>query len=472
MERSRSVLLSLAAAVMEFTWLYAWAVFSTISIARRNIPPLEVAVIFLAGAVITGLSTGRGLRVIAIVLLQAAGIVYAALRTIYIFSDIPSAFLSRQWLIEFFGTPHGAMEWILLVVAVFWALAFWAGGARFAVRPRTHEKICSRFDLGVAAFLCLLLMKFALQVKGNISVNDPLTGPLACIFFFFGLTSIGLTRGRTAASSDFIAGYRRFGVVMGFICAVFASAISLVVFFQQPLASAARVSYGIIRGGVSSIGMIFIGLIRFLYMPRQSRAIEPPSSPKEDIFDRLSSSGHPAWMEVVEKILAWLFGTALGLIMLAAIVFSVFYFVKWLLSRTRADHSNKMDWGKFLLRVFVRVRDLVILCAGKVRQALRGYGTAADFYIALTQWSRLSGIRRRLDETPSEFCSRLAGRFPALKEEIGTIVSAFNREFYGELILDSGEIAGVRLAWHALRSPARWPLRLRAFFSGTAGSLP
>jgi len=472
MKRSGNVLLSFAAAVMEFTWLYAWATFSTISVAQRHTPLLEAAVIFLAGAAITGLSTGRGLRVISIVLLQTAGIAYAALRTIYIFNDITSAFLSRQWLIEFFGIPHSAMEWLLVVVSVFWAAAFWAGGARFAVRPKTHEKICSRFDLGLAAFLCLLLMKFALLVKGNLSINDPLTGPLACIFFFFGLTSIGMTRGRTAASSGFIAGYRRFGVVMGFICAVSASVVSLVVFFQHQLASAARVSYGLIRGGVSSLGIIFANLIRFLYLPRQTKVIELPSSPKENIFDRLSSSGHAAWMEVVEKIFGWLLGTALGLIMLAIIVLSVFYFVKWLLSRTRTDHRNKIDWGKFLLRVFVRVRDLVILFAGKVRQALRGCGTAADFYIALTQWSRPSGIRRRLDETPSEFCSRLTGRFPALKEEIGTIVSAFNREFYGEMILDSGEIAGVRLAWHTLRSPARWPLRLKAFFSGTTNPLP
>ncbi|OPY65861.1 MAG: hypothetical protein A4E63_02842 [Syntrophorhabdus sp. PtaU1.Bin050] len=472
MKHSRNALLSLAAAVMEFTWLYAWATFSTISMAQRNTPPLEAAVIFLAGALITGLSTGRGLRVISIVLLQTAGIVYTVLRTIYIFGDFTSAFLSRQWLVEFFDAPHSMMEWILLVVAVFWSLAFWAGGARFAVRPKTHEKICSRFDLGVAAFLCLLLMKFALQVKGNVSVNDPLTGPLACIFFFFGLTSIGMIRGQTSASPDLAAGYRKFGVVMGFISAVFASVVTLVVFFQHPLTSVAGVSYGIIRGGVSSIGMIFIGLIRFLYLPRQSKAIEPASNQKENIFDRLSSSGHPAWMEVVEKIFGWLFGTALGLIMLAIIVFSVFYFVKWLLSRTRKDHSSKIGWGALLLRVFVRVRDLFTFLAGKARQTLKGYRTAADFYIALIQWSRLSGIRRRLDETPSEFCSRLAGMFPVLREEIDTIVGAFNREFYGEMVLDSGEIAGVRLAWRTLRSPARWPLRLRAFFSGTINPLP
>lgn len=470
MKRSPNVLLSLAAAVMEFTWLYAWATFSTISVAQRNTPCLEAAVIFLAGAVITGLSKGRGLRVISIMFLQAAGLVYAALRAIYIFNDVHSAFFSHQWLVGFFGASHNAMEWLLLVVSVFWASAFWVSGARFAVRPRTHEKTCSRFDLGLAAFLCLLLMKFALQVKGNISVNDPVTGPLACIFFFFGLTSIGMTRGWAAASSDLIAGHRRFGVIMGFICAVFASVVSLVVFFQHPLASAARASYGLIRGGVSSLGVIFASFIRFLYLPRQARVIEPSSSPKGGMFDRLSSFGNAAWMEVAGKILGWLFGTALGLIMLAVIIFSVIYFVKWLFSPTRADR-NKMDWGMLLPRVFARVWSLVILLAGKVRRALRGYRTAADLYMALTQWSRLSGIRRRLDETPSELCSRLTLKFPTLKKEIDAIVTAFNREFYGEMALDSGEFAVVHLAWRKLRSPARWPLRLRAFFSDTTNPL-
>ena len=471
MKRSEGILLSFAGAVMEFTWLYAWAAFSTMSIAQRHIPLPEAAAIFLAGAAVTGLSTGRGMRVISIVLLQAAGIAYATLRATYIFNDVASAFLSHQWIVEFFGAPHSAMGWLMFVVSVFWAMAFWAGGARFSVRPKTHEKICSRFDLGLAAFFCLFLLKFALKVKGNISINDPLTGPLACIFFFFGLASIGMTRGRVAAASDLIAGYRRFGVVLGFIFAVFASVVSAVVFFQQPLASAARAGYGLIKGGVSCLGVLFISIIRFIYLPRQAKGGSQPAGQQGGILDRIVPADSPAWMEAVLKVLGWLLGTVFGLIVLAVFAFAAFYFIKWLFSRTKAGRINQ-ERGFFLVRAIMRMWGVLALLARKARRMLKGYRTAADYYIALTQWSRRSGIRRRLNETPSEFCSRLTARFPALNKEIGAIVAAFNREFYGDIALGSGEIAAVQLAWRKLRSPARWLQRLRAFFSSTADPVP
>lgn len=471
MKRSEGVLLSFAGAVMEFTWLYAWAAFSMMSIAQRYIPLPEAAVIFFAGAAVTGLSTGWGLRVISIALLQAAGIAYAALRATYIFNDVASAFLSHRWIVEFFGAPHSAMGWFLFVVSVFWAMAFWAGGARFSVRPKNHEKICSRFDLGLAAFFCLFLLKFALKVKGNISINDPLTGPLACIFFFFGLASIGMTRGRVAAASDLIAGYRRFGVVLGFILAVFASVVSVVVFFQQPLANAARASYGIIKGGASYLGVIFISIIRFIYLPRQTKAGSQPADPQGSMLDRIVPADIPAWMEPVLKVLGWLLGTVFGLIMLAVFSFAAFYFIKWLFSRTKRGPINQ-ERGSFLLQAIRQMWGVLALLARKARRMLKGYRTAADYYIALTQWSRRSGIRRRLNETPSEFCSRLTARFPALTKEIGAIVAAFNQEFYGEIALGSGEIAAVQLAWRRLRNPARWLQRLRAFFSNTADPVP
>ncbi|MBP6941788.1 MAG: DUF4129 domain-containing protein [Syntrophorhabdaceae bacterium] len=471
MDRSERIILSFTGAVMEFTWLYAWAAFSTMSIAQRSIPLTEAAAIFFAGAAVTGLSTGRGLRVISIVLLQSAGIAYATLRAIYIFNDVAPPFLSYRWVVGLFGTPHSAFEWLLFVLSVFWAMAFWAGGARYSVRPKTHDKVCSRFDLGLAAFFCLFLLKFALLVKGNISVNDPLTGPLACVFFFLGLASIGMTRGRIAAASDLIAGYRRLGVVLGFVLAVFASVVSVVVFFQQPLASAARASYGIIKGGASYLGVIFISMIRFIYLPRQTKAGSQAADPQGGMLNRVVPADIPAWMEPVLKVLGWLLGTVFGLIVLTIIAFAAFYFIKWLFSRTKRGHIDQ-ERGSFLLRAIRQMWGVLALLARKARRMLKGYRTAADYYIALTQWSRRSGIRRRLNETPSEFCSRLTKRFPALEREIGAIVAAFNREFYGEIALESGEIAAAQRAWRKLRNPARWLQRLKAFFSSTADPVP
>ena len=470
MKHSRGVLLSFSGAVMEFTWLYAWAMFATISIAQRSFPFSEAVIIFLAAIAVTGLSAGRGLRIITVLLIQTAGFACAALRTIYCFSEPASGFFGLRWVAVFFGASHSTMVWFTLVAAVFWAWALWTGGALFAVRPKTYGKICSRFDMGLAAFFCLVLLKFALQVKGNISINAPLTGPLACIFFCFGLASIGMARGQSTAFSGSISGHRRFGIVIGFIGIVFLSVISLVIFLQQPLAGAARFSYGLIKSGASSLGMIFINFIRFLYLPRHARVSEPPSGGSGGPSGQLAHYDSTGWIEVVGKILGWLFGTVLGLIVLAVIVFSAIYLIKWLLSRTPSDGNKKHGAASFP-NIFEHLRKLVVNIFRKARRIFRGYRTATDLYGALSGWAWRSGISRRPNETPLEFYLRLAGYFPALNKEIYIITTAFNREFYGEAVLGKAEIALAGKALRKLRSPGIWPLRLKAFFSDAINPL-
>jgi hypothetical protein len=47
-------------------------------------------------------------------------------------SGTTGAFFNTQWLMEFFGARHSAMEWFALVAALFWTSAIWLGGAFFA----------------------------------------------------------------------------------------------------------------------------------------------------------------------------------------------------------------------------------------------------------------------------------------------------------------------------------------------------
>ncbi len=470
MRRTEKILLYFCGAVMDFTWLYAWAIFSMISIGKNGFPLADTAAIFIAAAALTRICAGRGLRIITLGLLQAAGLAAAALRGVYLMSGATGAFLDPRWLVEFWTGSHSDMEWFGLVIALFFTSAIWLGGAFFAVRPAAHAKICSRFDLGLAAFFGLVLITMVLVVKGGMPMGDTLTGPLACIFFFFGLLAIGMTRATGAASSGFIGGRRRLGVVMGFICAVFLSVISLVAFFQQALARAAGTGYGLLKDGASSVGSIFLWCVKFLYLPRQAKIREGPSGSQGSILDHLSPSDSAQWVEVAGTIAAWLFGTFLGLTILVVTVVAAASVIRWLFSRTAKNNPSGMR--RSLPRAVLRVFGLIVLLIGKAGRTLRGYSTAADFYRALSGWSRRSGVRPDISETPSEFSSRLSRKFPALEGEIEAITGAFNKEFYGEITLRGEEIDIVRLSWRKLRNPACWPVRLKTLFSGTVTPLP
>jgi hypothetical protein len=469
MRRFEKTLVFVSGAVMDFSWLYAWTIFAMIAAGRDGFPFADAAMMFAAAAVLTGISTGRGLRVIAIGLLQATGLASAVLRTIYIMSGTTGAFFNSRWLMEFLGARHSAMDWFALVAAIFWTSAIWLGGAFFAARPKTHEKICSRFDLGLAAFFGILLIELALVVKGNPSTGDNLTGPLACVFFFFGLVAIGMTRANGAPSpGGLVSGRRRLGVVMGFISAVLLCVMSVAVFFQQPLARAAGTGYGLLKGGASSLGSIFLWFIRLLYMPRQAKMRDGPSGSSGSGAGSFFQSDNTQWVEVVSNVLAWLFGTFLGLTILVVTAVAVFYAVRWLFSRTARDHS---DVKRRSLSDLARLlRGLIALLAGKARRFLGGYATAADFYRALTIWSQRSGVQPDPSETPSEFSCRLAGIFPSLKHEIESIAGAFNGEFYGETTLGREEIDFIRLRWRKLKNPSSWPVRLKTRVFGTITS--
>ncbi len=378
MRGAERALLAVCGVVLDFAWLYAWAAFSMISLGSDAPAPPDAAAIFTAAALLTLLGAGRGLRIITVGLLQGAGIMAAALWTIYVMSGTTDPLLNSRWITGFFAASHSAMEWLGLGVALFWSTALWLGGAFFAVRPRTHQRICYRFDLGLAAFFTLVLIKLAMAVKGNILTGDTMTGPLAFIFFFFGLVAIGMTRTGGRGAPGLVRGRRKFGVVLGFICAVFLSAMGLVVFFQQPLARAAGTGFGFLKDGAVTVGGAFLWFIRLLYMPRQGKLREAPGGSGPSGAGHLFAADSEPWMEMAGTILAWLFGTALGIIVLVVAAMAAFYVVRWLLSRT----EKKTGTGRrnCLLRTVLQFRDLLILLAGRARRLLRRPRTAADVY--------------------------------------------------------------------------------------------
>ena len=463
MSKDGGPLLFLAQGGMELSWLYAWATFLMTSILHRPFPlPEAIGTFFLATA-LTLVVRGMGLRVIWILTLQVLGFLLAASRILYIFHYRAYPYFGTGWFVEFSGKTRDPQEWLILLIILIFAILFWLGGVTLARRSNAVFAVCGRFDLGVAAFFCLLLIKFLLRVKGGIEVKDPAPELLLFPFFIFGLLAIGLARNRSSVRRDFLQGFRGIGVLASFTVLVLAFGAGLVLLVMPYLSAAAQAGYGVLKSATGPLGPILARVLLLLFLGARPEEEPAPSSPGGDEMEFTPSGESSWWSDLVLRVLGWgLLGLGLliGLILCAL---GTWYFLRWLFSRTSKQEKKPIRWPLFLLWA---QRLWAVLCMGlqMAVQKLKGYRVAVQFYSALLKWGRRSGLPHLLSETPVEYGSRLKMRFPSLTGEIGGIVEAFNLEVYGEVALDDEQMSVAKRSWRRLRSPRYWPVRLKSWF--------
>jgi hypothetical protein len=463
MSKDRGALLFLAHGGMEMSWLYAWATFLMTSVLHRPFPLPEAIGTFLLAAALTLIVRGMGLRVIWVLLLQILGFLLAASRIVYIFNYRAYPYFGKGWFVEFLGKTRDPQEWLILLIILIFALILWLGGATLARRSNAFFAVCGRFDLGVAAFFSLLLIKFLLLVKGGIEVKDPAPELLLFPFFIFGLLAIGLARNRSSVRRDFLAGYRGIGVLASFTVLVLAFGVGLVLLVMPYLSAAAQASYGVLKSAAGPLGPILARVLLLLFLGARPEKEPAPYSPGGGEMEFTPSGESSWWSDLVLRALGW---GLLGLGLLIGVILSAlgaWYLLRWLFSSTSKQEKKPIHWPLVLLWA---QRLWTALCMGLQRamQKLKGYRDAVQFYRALLKWGRRSGLPHLLSETPVEYGSRLKMRFPSLTEEIVGIVEAFNLEVYGEVALDDEQMSLAKLSWRRLRSPRYWPVRLKSCF--------
>ena len=463
MKREKGALLFLAMVGMELSWRYAWATFLTTSILHQPFPFPEAIATFALGAAITLLSKGKGWRIVSVLGIQVFGFILATLRIVYTFNSWSCSFLSQAWFTEFFNTPRNPLEWLNLILILILSLMFWVGGVTLARRSTAYSTLCSRFDLGIAAFFLLFLTKFILLLKGGIKIEDPISQLLFFPFFIFSLLAIGLVRNQTTAQRDFLPGYRGIGVILSFTVVILLFGTGLVLFFLPYLTFAAETGYGILKTAAKPLGPVLVSILRFIFMRGAIRP-EMASPPTKGGVGDLASPGESSWWtELFEKILVWIFGSLLGLILIIVCCVALFYLFRWLLSKTSVHQKRQGLWHSILswidgLRVFL------VSWRRRVGLRAKGYKGAVRLYVALRIWGRHSGFPHFLSETPREYGLRLKNRFPSLAKEIESIIEAFNQEVYAEITLSEKQLSQVRFALRRLRSPIHWPSRLKSWF--------
>lgn len=462
MKNEKRGLLLFASGGMELSWLYAWATFTTIPLSHHLFPLPEVMGTFALAAAITTITRGKGWRRIWILGLQTAGFLLAALRIVYIFNYRTYPFFSQTWLKVLFSEPGSPVEWLLLLLlSLFWMLMLWVGGVRLVRRSPSYQTLCSRFDLGIAAFGSLFLIK-VLLLRNGARIHDSMTGLLIVPFFLFGLLSIGLVRNRAHAPKDYLSGYRGVGVIISFAVLVLIFGAGLICLCLPQLTVAAEIGYEMFKKGAKPLTPILVSILRFLFMYNRNVPSNTSTSTGSHNAGFVPSGENSWWTELLENILAWGLGGMIGVIALIIIGLGVWSLVRWLCSKTPANEQRLNRKGLIALWI-VKLRRILLLGEEWFFRRMQGYKKAAQLYRALLDWGRYSGLAHRLTETPAEYGSRLKDHFPALKHEIELIIEMFHQEVYGELILNTQQVTMAYLALQRLRSPLHWASRLKSW---------
>jgi hypothetical protein len=463
MNNKRKYLLFMVSGGMEFCWLYAWATFLMTSLLHQPFPFKEAISAFVFAWALTLLSKGRGWRIVHILGLQVFGFISAALSIIYVFYSFPHPFFGQTWLAEFYNSLKSPLEWLILILLLFWALLFWVGGLTLARRPMAYPALCTRFDWGLSAIFVLFLIKFLVLVKGETEIDDPLSYLLLFPFFVLSLLSIGLARGQSAAPKDFLPGYQGIGVILSFTFTVFLWGTGLVLFFLPYLTLASKVGAGLLKTAAIPFGLVFVSILRFLFFRSASRVDAPLSTNKGGLGDIASPVQGGWWSDLLEKVLGWGLWGLSGLAVLTLSGLAVYFLFSWLFSRTSVSPGRQGPWD--LISSWAEtLKAFLFSCWNRLVRGKRGDRRASHLYGALLRWGRRSGLSHYQSETPAEYGLRLKHQFPVLEREIDWIIETFHQEVYGEKMLVQEQWVAVQLAWRKLCGPLHWPSRLKTRF--------
>jgi hypothetical protein len=459
MNGERRSLLFLIQAGMELSWLSACITFVDAALVNQAMPFLYAIAVFAVAALVGYLSLGRGWRNYLVLLAQTAFLSGALMTSVYALCYSSHAIFSYDWILLAFHGPHSQKEWAELILLCLSIVIYWIGGMSLARRQMTYYSVCTRFDIGLAAFFGLFLIELVIVAKGVGGSGGSLTIYPLFSFLLLGLIGIGMAKAHPSGSRSFLPGHAIVGVIASFAAAVLLIAASVTLFFLPVLQKTADVGYRAVAIGGRFIAPFVVGTLRFLFGPRNMRPDPPsPSTTGTAALDHIFA---PAswWGRVIEDMMQWGMKGLAALMLLVGAGLLVFFVARWLAARsaTGVGHLKRDDqisWWSRLRLIFIA------LIAGIARLLTR-CASATDFYWALQSWGRRSGIPLRLTDTPAEFGNRLSRCHPMLTPNIETIVEAFNRQTYGNACITGIELAEAHSSLRSLRSPRHWARRLR-----------
>jgi hypothetical protein len=444
---------------MELTWRLAWVYFLTLVILGRPFPLLEALAVFTMASVITVLGSQPYRRIYQSSALHFIGFTIAWLLTIHRLFYRSATVLSNSWIRDWLGQMHAPQQWLIELSVIACLLLIWLGARAMVKRPATYYPVCLQFDKGLGALFLLLLVKFMLELKGGLFIEDPVTPYLLVAFIVFSLMAISLSRNQSDAQRTYRPGYHHLGIVLSFMSITLLLSGVLALLFLPYLILVADSVQVILKETTAPFGTVLTTFIRFLFsIGRHRREIGG------QIFSGSSEKLYPDSEIDWAQGLGWFLFGVIGLIALGLCVYLIGWLVQRFLKRDAGEASGHpslalISWLLAVMGAFFRGvwNGLVFL--------IKRIDSAAAAYAGLLRWGRRSGLTAAASETPIEYGTRLGQHFPRLKTEIELIITAFNREIYGQIPADQPILTGIQSARRRMQNPRHWPSRIRAWFA-------
>ena len=440
-------------AAAETLWVFALAGFLVHVTTERPFPFAAGAAAFSVAAAFVRASRGRGWRRVVLLALHVAGL------TACLVWGLHRGAAGGGWLPSS-GDWRG---WAWFVQSAFWLGFLWVKGSAFAGNRGTHERVCTQFDKGVAAFGLILLAGLVLQVKWGYAASWSASPPLFFLFFVLSVAAMGTAApaepgGARAEASPAVGPF----LALAFPMLIWAVGAGTVLLFMPLLTAGAQAGLDAVENSTSPLGPVLVGILRFLLTHR--RAPEGREAPPDGGGSGPAQGAAGTEVSALERVFGWGLAGVLGAVLAVFAAVVLFFAVKALLARTRQTRIAPGTRGSILDRLRGWLERVGRFSPAGFLRELRDPGPVRLFG-RLSAWGAHSGLPRRVTETPLEYGTRLSVRFERLSGDILLIVDLVNRELYADERPGADHRRKGLLAWRRLRSPGNWSPRLRTLLS-------
>ena len=283
----------------------------------------------------------RGWRRISILIFHLLIFVAGLFIALYLQGEPYSLFEDFTGLLHWLKGPKEALQWLFLALFLILMGIVWKRGSSLAFHPLNRETVYNRFDLGIAAFFALLIIKTVLAVKGGIIITQLKVQWLFFPYFIFGLLAIGVIRNGNAAEKDYVPGFQKMGVILSFTVVILLLGTCLSLLFYSHLTTGAEHLSVVLKKGAAPLVPVFIAVIRFLFGPKQyaTQGEAGTFGNHEAELSTLAEAGKtPGFLE---EIMKWASAGFIALLLIAGVCFGAWFLMKYLLAKRRAGKERK-----------------------------------------------------------------------------------------------------------------------------------
>jgi len=436
--------------VMLLSVLYPWIsfLFKVTVIKPPNL--IDLLVIFIIAIIFLYTGKRKNLRRFYRLLLYSAGLIFTVFLILPGYFNLNIREVISSGLMEWFF-PDKAFEGITAAFLLYLFIGIiWRSAYGLINKKLSKERAIIRFDLGLAFFLLLLLVKGIFVYKGAALPADNSTAGGFLLFIITGLFYLGFT-GMNQEGNKRYSNYAKSAfVISGFIFFIIFFVSAVFSFFSPELKQAAETVSALAGRASVPAENTFLFFIRFFMNSPYRRNIitEGMSDGTPSVSVPAEASG--SFNETVFYIFAGLL--ILFFIMAAAsVLFLIFKkLIAWLLEKP-LDRTGGRSFASGCKEILSLIADILTGFIEKMISVISGrikINPAKRYYRKLLLWGKLKGQRHYASETPREYALRLGRKFPRFKNEIWYIVNLHDEFVYGNILPEKDQVIKGR---HSLR---------------------